>query len=60
VSVQLKLVDEPTQLRILRALVADDEQLDVLPAAPADQRVRFDQPVDVLVRLDIARVQHER
>ena len=47
------------QHRILRQLVADDDQLEVVRTGAPRDRKRLDQPLDVLVRLDVAHVEHE-
>src|SRR4051812_39066336 len=59
VLVQLVAVHRAAQRRVLRDLVADDEQLDVAEIRVLPQRVeRFDQALEILVRLDVARVEH--
>ena len=58
--VQLVPVHGAPQRRVLRDLVADDHQLQVVEAALLPHQVeRLDQPLEVLVRLDVAGVQHE-
>ena len=58
--VELVTVHRLSQHRILRQLVADDDQLEVVRAGAPRDRKRLDQPPDVLVRLDVADVEHER
>ncbi len=58
--VQLVTVHGPAQRRVLRDLVADDQQLDVLELAAAHHVKGLDEPLEVLVRLDVAGVQNER
>jgi hypothetical protein len=60
VLVKLMAVHQPAQVRILREFIADDQQLHILGSALAHDRERLNQPVDVLVRLDVAGVQDER
>ena len=60
VLVQLAAVHGPPQRRVLADLVADDEQLGVGQRPRPHQREGLDQPLDVLVRPDVAHVQHER
>ena len=57
--VQLVAVHRAPQRRELGDLVADDEQLELFELARAQLGERFDQPHEVLVRLDRSRVQHE-
>ena len=57
--VQLVAVHRAPQRRQLRDLVADDQQLQVLELARAQLVERLDQPHQVLVRLDVADVEHE-
>ena len=57
--VQLVPMHGAAQRRVLRDLVPDDQQLHLLEAvfcAPANA----DQPLEVLVRFDVARIQDER
>ncbi len=48
------------QRRILRELVADDHQPQVVEPVGAHAREGVHQPLEVLVRLDVADIQHER
>ena len=48
-----------TQRRVLRDVVADDDQLQMIETRLPDQMERVEQPLDVLVRLDVADVQRE-
>ena len=57
--VELVRVNGASQRRELRDLVADNEQLQVVEAAMSQHVVRLDEPDEVLVRLDIADIQHE-
>ena len=57
--VQLVPVHRSPQRRQLRDLVADDQQLQVVEAARAQLGERLDQPHQVLVRPDVADVEHE-
>ena len=59
VLVELMMVDRTPQRRVLRDVVADQHELQVIQAAAAHQLERFDQPLEVLVRLDVAGVEHE-
>ena len=52
-------VNRAPQRRVLRDLVADEHELDVVEAAAAHQMERFDEPLEVLVRLHVAGVEHE-
>ena len=54
-------MDSVAQCRILRDLVADDHEFDVLEfALPAQQVERFNRSFEILVRLDVAGVEDER
>jgi len=59
VLVQLVLVDGAPKRGQLRDLVANDQQLQVVEASPAQPVERLDQPHEVLVRLDVADVENE-
>jgi hypothetical protein len=61
VFVQLVPVHGAAQRRVFRDLVADDEQAHVIEAAAAAERMEgLDQALEVLVRLDVPRIQDER
>ncbi len=60
VAVQVVRVDGAPQLGVLRDVTADDQQLERVVAVLVQVMDRLDQPLEVLVRLDVADVEHER
>ena len=56
--VQLVAMNGAAKRRQLRDLVADDEQLEIVVRA-AQLAEGLDEPHEILVRLDVADVQHE-
>ena len=58
--VQLVAIDGAPQARVLRDLVADDQEFQAFEPFEAHQMERFDQPLEVLVGFDVPHVQHER
>src|SRR5262249_36957420 len=59
VLVQLVLVHGAAQRGVLGDLVADQHQLQVIEPALVHDVERVDQPFEILVRLHVARIQHE-
>ena len=53
------LVHGAAERRVPRDLVADQHELQMIEAAVAHEMERLDQPLEVLVRLHVAGVQHE-
>ena len=59
VLVQVVPVDGPAERGVLGDVAADDEQLEVAEPFLAKDEERIDQPLEILVRFHVTRVEHE-